>query len=192
MALSPAEMDAAVVRNLPTKTGRSLEDWHALLVTAGPFAKPAAAVAWLKAEHGLGHVTAQIIVRTLAQSGAPLPTEAERLAGLFGAVGMGPRDLFERLRAALVAAIPESRLTVGRTYAGFGNPVQFLAVHPVRGRDELVLGLAAFDPESGQPPAALRLGGSDRIRYRLEFAAPGDIDMVLRHARASAALGRGG
>jgi len=65
MALSPTEMDAAVIRNLADKTGRTLKQWQAILEAAGPFAKPAAAATWLKSAHSLGHVTAQIVVGIL-------------------------------------------------------------------------------------------------------------------------------
>ena len=63
MGLSPQEMEEAIIRKMPETTGRTLDAWIGVLRAAPAFAKPKEAVAWLKAEHGLGHVTAQLVVR---------------------------------------------------------------------------------------------------------------------------------
>ncbi len=47
-------------RTLAEKTGRSLDDWVALLARDGP-AGHRDGVAWLKETHGLGHFQARLI-----------------------------------------------------------------------------------------------------------------------------------
>ncbi len=49
-----------MIRNLPAKTGRSLEAWLELLGQC-PEASYAGRVAWLKTEHGLGHFQARLV-----------------------------------------------------------------------------------------------------------------------------------
>ena len=54
MGLSPAEMEAAIIRNLPDKTGKSLEEWLQVLREADlPDKKQMKA--HLKETHGVGH-----------------------------------------------------------------------------------------------------------------------------------------
>src|SRR5262245_52789361 len=57
------------VRTLPEKTGRSLEQWLALVKKEGP-ASEAEQRAWLTAEHGLGTNSAWWIAARLAGKGA--------------------------------------------------------------------------------------------------------------------------
>ena len=49
-----------MIANLPEKTGRSLEEWSAVLA-ACPEEGYSARVGWLKAEHGLGHFQARLV-----------------------------------------------------------------------------------------------------------------------------------
>lgn len=66
MALDPQEMQAAIVANLPAKTGKTLEQWLEF-AKQHQDQKPKELIAWLKTEHGLGHVQAQTVVRHLAE-----------------------------------------------------------------------------------------------------------------------------
>lgn len=61
MALSPAAMQEAIIRNLPEKTGKSLEEW---IVIARSFdlAKSSDILKKLKSEHHLGHFQAQTVI----------------------------------------------------------------------------------------------------------------------------------
>jgi hypothetical protein len=185
MALSPAEMDAAVLANLEAKTGKGLDHWIALLDGAGPFAKLAGAVVWLKSTHGLGHVTAQIIVRKWHQRGASAP-DGDPLEAVLGASGA---TLLRELHAALAADLPEVQLMPRKAYVGLGAPVQFaVALGP--GRSDAVIRLALVGQDRSRPPlpAAPRLGGSDRFRLLLEVGPEDDMAGVLAHLRAAAGL----
>jgi len=104
-ALSPAGLDAAVIRNLAGKTWRILEQWQALADAAGPFAKPAAAVAWLKSAHGPSLSKAQIVVRTLSTAAVQHESRIDPTEALGGPVGAANRELFE----ALVTQVRKTR-----------------------------------------------------------------------------------
>ena len=62
MGLSPGEMNAAMIRNLPDKTGRSLDQWLEVLRESGLTEKKALK-AHLKETHGVGHFQTQTIVK---------------------------------------------------------------------------------------------------------------------------------
>src|SRR5688572_24778246 len=58
---SPGDMRKAILANLPEKTGRTLEEWIAIVRAHGAGGHKER-VAWLKKEHGLGGGTAGLIV----------------------------------------------------------------------------------------------------------------------------------
>ena len=60
--MTPQEMEQAIVRNLPDKTGRSLEEWIEVLRESG-ISETRELKAWLKGTHGVGHFQAQTIVK---------------------------------------------------------------------------------------------------------------------------------
>ena len=186
MALTPAEMDAAVLANLAAKTGRDISHWIGLLESAPPFATPAEAVAWLKVEHGLGHVTAQIIVRKWKhrRRADPEGDPVDTVLGERGGV------LFLRIVSALAADVPNLQIMPRKTYVGLGTPTQFaVAARPKSSATLLCLGLVAQDKCLAPLPEAPRLGGSDRFKLLLEIGSDADIETALVHLR-SAALGQ--
>jgi hypothetical protein len=176
MALHPEEMEAAVIRNLAGKTGRSLEQWIALLALAPEVARPAEAVAWLKGQ-GLGHVAAQIVVKR-ARGGGPVAAGVHRDA-LFPP-GSGLRATFEAAEATLVAAFPGTVVTDCKGYVGYGDPVQYAVLTSRRGM--LVAGLARIGPGLPAPEVAKGLGGG-RIGWKMEIAGPGDLARLVAHLR---------
>ena len=50
-----------MIRNLPEKTGKTLEQWLRIASRA-PVESDAELAAWLKQEHGLGHFQARLVV----------------------------------------------------------------------------------------------------------------------------------
>lgn len=184
MALSPAEMDAAVLRNLEAKTGQGLDLWIGRLDGAGPFDKPTAALAWLKAEHGLGHVTAQIIVRKWRERGLPAP-EGDPVEAALGPRGAA---LLAVIAAELGARLPSLQVMPRKAYVALGAPVQFaVAARPKRGKAALWLALVAQDASLPPLPPAPPLGGSDRFRHLLEVGGEADLPLAVAHLRAAAA-----
>ena len=60
--MKPEEMEAAMIRNLPEKTGKSLEEWCAILSDSG-LSEKSSMKKHLKEIHGVGHFQAQTIVK---------------------------------------------------------------------------------------------------------------------------------
>jgi hypothetical protein len=174
LALHPEEMEAAVIRNMAGKTGRTLEQWLAVL-TAGPeFARPAEAVGWLKAQ-GLGHVAAQIVVKR-ARGGGPVPPGVYR--DVLFPPGTGLRALFETAEGALVAAFPGTVVTDCKGYVGFGDPVQYAVLSARRG--VLVAGLARVAAGLPVPEVSKGLGGG-RIGWKMQIAGAEDMARMVAH-----------
>jgi len=62
MGLSPSEMEQAIVKNLPEKTGKSLEEWFKVLV-GEKLSDKKEMKACLKEKYKVGHFQAQTIVK---------------------------------------------------------------------------------------------------------------------------------
>jgi Domain of unknown function (DUF4287) len=180
MALHPAEMDAAIIRNMAQKTGRTLEEWIALLDTAAPFSTAGDAAQWLKTNHEMGHFAARIVARCAAGDSTGSP--AQLLDVLFKTEVQ--RGLFERLREALERSIPHTVMTPCKTYAGFGNPLQYAVAKP-DSTHGLLIGLAVCDPALPALKPTKGIGGSIRIRWKIGIATEGEIRMVIAHINHS-------
>jgi len=61
-------MEAAIIKNLPEKTGKSLEEWFDVL-SASKLTDKKALKACLKETHGVGHFQAQTIVKRFLADG---------------------------------------------------------------------------------------------------------------------------
>lgn len=176
MALDPQAMDAAVLANLRARTGRDQTDWIAALDAAGPFAKPAQAIAWLKAQ-GMGHVTAQVLVRHW-QPAAPAPT----VGSVLGSQGA---ELLFALVARLGPMVPGLRVGVRKGYVTLGTGVQFAVAVAGREAPGIRLGLVAQAPGPALPPAP-PMGGSGRFRLLLDVPEAAAIDAAIAHLHAAA------
>jgi len=60
--MKPEEMEAAMIRNLSEKTGKSLEEWFVVLDDSG-LSEKRDMKKHLKETHGVGHFQAQTIVK---------------------------------------------------------------------------------------------------------------------------------
>ena len=216
MALSPREMQAAIVRNLPERTGRTLEAWVREVRAHGPTLADrslrAARTAWLKQHHGLGHIQAQVIAAHAEDAGGAYEDGDALLTTLF-APGSASHALFEQVVRLVRATDGSVEVVPCRTYvglrAGLPSARQFAVLKPLRTRgagggiddDALLMGLA-FSPESlptatdaaiGTQPAKARrgLGGSARITHELLLRSSADVyaaqEWIMR-ARGSATV----
>ena len=171
MPLSPAQMGDAILRNLETKTGRSLEHWLDLLHQSGADGK-AEAIAQLKSA-GLGHFQAQKVY------GASVGDDPYDDPGAL-AEALFPGDLRQQYAAFAKTCHSlgdDVRQTQCRTYAGFSAATQFAIVAPSAGGG-LRVGVALRQDAIAQPrhagviSPASGLGGSARINAAFEL--PGD------------------
>ena len=60
--MTPEQMEKAIIRNLTEKTGKSLEEWCAVLNDSG-LSEKRELKELLKQQHGVGHFQTQTIVK---------------------------------------------------------------------------------------------------------------------------------
>ena len=170
-------MRAAVARNLPEKTGRSLEEWVEV-VRAGPGGSRKERVEWLKREHGLGHVQAGTVVEAADRApGERSPTAEELIDAQYDGKSE-LRRVFERLRAEIEAVGDDVEVEPRKTYVAFSRGRQFALAQPST-RDRLDVGLALAEAGNGDRLRPADSFGSERITHRVAVRSPDEVDAEL-------------
>lgn len=168
-----------IVANIPARTGRSIEDWTALIKRDGPNGTKAR-IAWLRQVHGLGGSTAFMLVdwaegRTAEYSdegylaAAPLMVDA-----IYAGKKAALRPLHDRLVAEARALGPDVRACPMSTIVPLYRTHVFAQIKPSTNR-RIDLGLALKgEPGSGR---LIPLKADDnRITHRIGVTAEAGVD----------------
>src|SRR6516165_2791573 len=144
-------MMGAVIGTLAARTGRSLEEWLALVEASGIDPLDQNAVRrWLRAEHGVPQNSQWAIADAAAQAaGWVRPSVAEYVDGQYAGPKAALRAVYDALEAALVDLGPDVRVEGRSTYVPFVRGRQFAAVAAAT-RTRVDLGLRFTDP----PPSS--------------------------------------
>jgi Domain of unknown function (DUF5655)/Domain of unknown function (DUF4287) len=171
-------MRRAIIRNLPAKTGRTIEDWSRLLRTQGPAGKRKQRIAWLQGEHGLGHGQASTIADWTDH---PEVFEEPDPAGLVEAQYEGKdgiRPIFARLASIIDELGADVAAEPRKTYVAYARGRQFALLQP-SSATRLDVGLVlpgAAETERLRPAGPF---GSGRITHRVSLAHEDEIDAQL-------------
>lgn len=176
MALSPAEMRRAVIANLPEKTGKSLQQWLAILKKGGPDdAKEQ--VQWLKSAHKLGHVTAQCIVASAAGRGDEYAGPAKLIDAL-----LAGNPVFKKIYIKIekiIKTLPGAQAKPCKTYVPFYHRLQFARVKP-GGRSHLELYLALGSKKLTKGRLVPVKPSAARMTHVLQLNVPDEVDDKVR------------
>ena len=180
MALTPAQMGDAIVRNLETKTGHSLDYWLNVL-REGQATDRKSAIIHLKAA-GLGHFQAQKVWEVSRGEDPYADPEA-----LVAAQFPGPaREAYEAFAGACAALGDDVEARPCRTYVPFYAGRQF-AMMTAKPDGSLHVGLALPAGFTDEAVVSARgLGGSARINAAFELAADGSLTAAQRQVLAEA------
>jgi hypothetical protein len=184
MALSPKEMNAAILANLKEKTGKSSSQWLALAKASG-IRESASLTRWFKAEHALGHVTAQVLARLATTETTAYDDEDALLNALF-ASGTHAAALFGVLEKIVQKAAPDAERVACKTYVGFRLGKQFAAARPSDSGKALELAVALKGVATDLEPTKFRAGGAMThgtvLRTKAQVQAVGKAIALAAHA----------
>lgn len=155
MALSAAQMQEAVIKNLPEKTGKNLDEWISI-AKAFNFSKKNDILKKLKAEYGLGHVQAQTIVWRLEDEKPYIET-----IGYEENIFKKTLALYTKLKSQILTMNDDISAKPCKTYIPFYRKNQFAILTEKRG--QLILGLNLTTNRFPELLEAEKLGGSERI-----------------------------
>jgi hypothetical protein len=130
MATSPEEGMATLIRNLETKTGKSLDAWLALARGAG-IPKHGQLVAHLKQKHGLTHGYAnQIALRALKTEGAPAAGSDDLVETQYAGTKAALRPVYDALAKAVRAFGADVEFAPKKAYVSLRRSKQFGLIQP--------------------------------------------------------------
>jgi predicted transport protein len=150
MPRTPDDMMSAVSQSLAARTGRSLQEWLALIQGSGLDPLDQNAVrGWLKREYGVPQNSQWAIADAAAKSaGWVPPTVEEYLDRQYAGAKAALRPVYEALATA-IGALGDDVTVEGRgSYIPFVRGRQFAAIAAAT-RDRVDLGLRFIDPPGG-------------------------------------------
>jgi hypothetical protein len=178
----------AIVAKLPEKTGRSLDQWIALIKKEGPADEPGQ-VKWLKTHHGLGGTTAGLIAERAQGKGEANSDGAAYVraaAGYVEAMYEGPKADLRPLHDALIELVcalgQDVKICPCTTIVPFYRNHVFAQIKPTT-RTRIDFGLSLKGTKKKAPKRLIDTGGlqkGDRITHRIPITSAAEIDAEVR------------
>lgn len=168
------------IANIERSSGRSLAEWIEIVRASG-HDKHAQAVAMLKAEHGLGHGNANLIVikaREAAAGGAP--SDVDTIASQYAGKNAGLRPAYDAVVALVQGFGDDVEVAPKKAYVSLRRRKQFAQVGPASGQLEVGVNLPGTEPTARLRP----ISGMATHRVRIADASGLDDELVgwLREA----------
>jgi hypothetical protein len=175
----------AIVRKLSENTGKSLDDWAAVLRKQGPVTVPEQKV-WLKDQFGLGGSTVSVIVDHARGADEEMNPEVylkkapEYVDELFEGPKAHLRPICDALLTLAASFGNDVKVSPCKTFVPLYRNHVFGQIKPTT-QTRVDLGLAIGDAKTGK--RLLDTGGlakKDRITRRIELTSVSDIDAEVK------------
>ena len=176
MAKSPEEQAAAMIANLPEKTGKSMDQWSKLAKKSGAV-KHGEIVKWLKGEHGVTHGYANLIAHTILNAGSGGAGDGDALVDAQYAGKESLRPIYESLREKLAAFGADVEFAPKKSYVSVRRSKQFALIQPST-KTRVDVGI-----QNKEQQATGRLEDSGKwnamVSHRVRLAEVADVDAEL-------------
>ena len=128
MAKTPAEFEQEFIQTAKVKTGKSLDEWLAIVKLTG-YTKQMEILNWLKKDHQLNHMQAQFVAGIYLNNGNVVYQNEGDLLDNQLAKCEAMRPLFEVLSSKILEQFPETQLIAKKTYVSFTAQREFGAIN---------------------------------------------------------------
>jgi hypothetical protein len=179
---SPEQAQAAMIRNLAEKTGKTLEQWIAIARKSGR-EKHGEVVKFLKDEHGLTHGYANLVVHLLKGGGA-LPaaaaaeTEGDAVAQQYAGGKASLRPIYDAVIRTVQSFGGDVEIAPKKAYVSLRRSKQFAVVQPsTKDRVDLGLQLKGVAPAGRLEPSG---GFNSMVSHRVRLADAREVDHEVR------------
>jgi predicted transport protein len=165
----PEDAVRSQIRNIETKTGRSMDEWTAVVRASGRV-KHGEVLSWLKAAHGLSHGDANRVA-LIALRGPAAPEGDALVDTIYAGPKAALRALHDRVVALAQGLGGDVQLSPKQAYVALRRSKQFATVGPASGgRLEIGLNLKGVEPTG-------RLETSTGMcTHRVRLSGPADLD----------------
>ena len=171
---TPQDMMTAVTKSMKERTGRTLEEWVALVEASGidPIDQKAVRK-WLKAEHGILQNSQWAIADAAARAaGWVEPTTEEYIDQQYSGAKAALRPIFDRLRAIIEGFGDDVQMEGRSTYTPFVRGRQFTAVAAAT-KTRVDVGLRYTDAPNSELIAPAKAPG--QATHKLSLTAVAEI-----------------
>ncbi len=168
----PSDMAATMLRNLPDKTGKSLNAWHAILKKSR-LEKHGQLVAFLKADHNVTHGFANLIVTKFRESTKP-KGESDWVAIQYSGAKTELLPIYEKIIEVVQKLGSDIEVAPKKTYVSLRRAKQFALVQPsTKTRIDLGLNLSGT-----KPTKRLEFSGSFNamVTHRVRLESTTDVN----------------
>ena len=156
-------------RNIEQATGRSIDDWVALVKASG-LERHGEIVAWLKAEHGFSHGNANFVA-IVAKRGSATGGGDELVDAMYAGPKAPLRPFHDQVIELVQGFGPDVELAPKQAYVSLRRTKQFGTVGPgPGGRLEIGLNL------KGVEPAGRLEAGGGMCTHRVRLASADELD----------------
>jgi predicted transport protein len=176
---TPDEMMSAVTDSMAARTGRSLEEWVALVGASGVDPLDQNAVRrWLRDVHGVRQNSQWAIAFAAAEgAGWVRPSAEEYVDGQYVGAKAALRPIFDAVRDAALALGDDVTLEGRSTYVPFVRRRQFAAVAAATS-SRVDLGLRFTDPPSSERLESAKAPGA--ATHKVSLRAVDELDDAVR------------
>jgi Domain of unknown function (DUF5655)/Domain of unknown function (DUF4287) len=177
MAKSPEEMKAAMIAGLRDKTGKSLEEWLAIL-RASKRSKHKEFMDLLKNEHGVTHGFANMISLQALQSDSHTAADTDSLVrAQYAGAKAALRPIYDAILAAVMKFGKDIEVSPKKAYVSLRRSKQFAIIQPSTStRVDVGINLKGKAPGS-----RLEAAGSFNamVSHRVRLTGPSEVDKEL-------------
>lgn len=178
MSSSVEEQLRTMIDNMPEKTGRSLDEWHAVISSTG-LEKHGDIMKLLKGDHGVSHGYANTISNLYRQQAEGCPPAGDALIeAQYSGAKSGLRPLYDALIGEARKLGADVEVAPKKTYVSLRRSKQFAIVQP-SAKDRIDLGLILKGVD-----ATDRLEGgkvfSGMCTHKVRITGKKDINTELR------------
>jgi predicted transport protein len=177
MAKSPEQMKASMIAGMAEKTGKSLDEWLAI-VRASKLTKHKEFMTLLKEEHGLTHGFANLVALQALQSDSHTADDTDALVDAQYAGAKAPlRPLYDKLLAAIQSFGKDVEVSPKKAYVSLRRNKQFAILQPSTAT-RLDVGI---NLKGTEPTERLEASGSFNamVSHRVRLSKPAEIGKKL-------------
>lgn len=177
MAKTSGELEKEFIDTAKEKTGKSLQEWLKSVKTSG-IEKRNDILDWLKKEHGLNHLQAQLITGMYLNNGNPVYINENALLENQFIKCPEMRPLFDSISEKIISVFPGTQLIPKKTYLSFTAVREFAAINVKPG--EIRLGLDLGDEAfSGMLQKSKLTGPMPRISHMIILTDTNPLDKKI-------------
>jgi len=171
---SPDEMAATMLRNVPGKTGKSLNEWHEILKKSS-LEKHGQLVNYLKKDHGVTHGFANLIVAKFL--GSDSRSKSDLVTQQYSGGKADLRPIYDALVKAIVRFGEDVELAPKKSYVSLRRKKQFGLIQPsTKTRVDVGLTLTGIKATKRLEKSGIF---NSMVSHRVRLSDIGDVDMQL-------------